>query len=271
MRRTLTVTLAAFCLIAQGLLVQALSPTRASAQTAPEIIVLSPGLTSTAGLREFAQAFTFETGVKVTVAGAAMPVIVKEAQTAQPAADLVLLPSDVMDELAQAGGLAPGSRQSLGRVGIGLALKKGATKPDLSTPERAIAALKAGGRIAYTDPKGGSAQARLIDDMLKRPELAGVNAIAFLGHPGGAQAAGAVARGEADIGLQPLGETMFFRPELDTAGPLPDEMGLYIDMEAAISARARQPAEAVRFLRYMTQPGSFALWFSKGLTLVAKP
>jgi molybdate transport system substrate-binding protein len=246
-----------------------LAPPAALAQQR-EITVLSPGLTSTAGLHEFAQAFTHETGIKVTVAGAGMAVIVTTALTADPPADLVLLPVEEMNQLAQAGGVAASSRQPLGRVGIGLALRKGAPKPDLSTPTSAIAALKAGGRVAYTDPKGGSAQARLIADMLARPELAGVNAIPFLGHPGGAQAAGAVARGEADIGLQPTGETMFFRPELDTAGPLPSEMGLHIDMEAAISARARRPAEAAQFLRYMTQPGAFALWFSKGLTL-AKP
>jgi molybdate transport system substrate-binding protein len=234
------------------------------------IIVLSPGLTSTAGLREFAEAFTHETGIKVTVQGAGMGVIVETALTADPPVDLVLLPIAEMDQLAQGGGFVAATRQPFGRVGIGLALRRGAPKPDISTPEKAIAALRAGGRVAYTDPKGGSAQAALIARMLARPELTGVNAIPFIGHAGGAQAAGAVARGEADIGLQPVGETMSFRPELDTAGPLPTELGLYIDMEAAVSARARQPAEAAEFLRYMTQPGAFALWFSKGLTLARR-
>jgi molybdate transport system substrate-binding protein len=231
-----------------------------------EVIVLSPGLTSTAGLRDLAAAYEKANGVKVTVAGAGMPQMVSTARTANPPADVVILPLDLMEELSAAGGIAAGTRAPLGRISVGLALKKGAPKPDISTPAKALAYLKGAGRVAYTDPKGGSAQAALIAEMLKRPDAAGINAIAFIGQPGGAQAAGAVARGEADVGLQPVGETMFFRPELDTAGPLPDGLNLYADMAIAVSARSTRPAEARKLLAWLRGPEAMAVWRSKGLT-----
>jgi ABC-type molybdate transport system substrate-binding protein len=247
----------------------ALAATTAQAQPpapAREIIILSPGLTSTAGLRDLATAYEKETGIKVTVAGAGMPQMVATARTAEPPADVVILPIDLMDELQAAGGIVAGSRAPLGRIGVGLALKKGAPRPDISTAAKALAYLKTAGRVAYTDPKGGSAQAVLIANMLKRPDAAGINAIPFIGQPGGAQAAGAVARGEADVGLQPPGETMFFRPELDTAGPLPDELNLYADMAMAVSARSKQPAGAAQFAAYLRAPNALAVWRSKGMT-----
>lgn len=259
--------------LAAGLLALAAAP--ALAQTpaptaAPngEVIILSPGLTSTAGLRDLAAAYEKANGVKVTVAGAGMPQMVSTARTANPPADVVILPLDLMQELQAAGGVAAGTRTPLGRISVGLALKTGAPKPDISTPAKALAYLKSAGRVAYTDPKGGSAQATLIAEMLKRPDAAGINAIPFIGHPGGAQAAGAVARGEADVGLQPVGETMFYRPELETVGPLPDGLNLFADMAIAVSTRSTRPDEARKLLAYLLSPAATAVWRSKGLTAI---
>jgi ABC-type molybdate transport system substrate-binding protein len=201
--RRMAIAAAALTLMATSALAQAPAPATPPAAGQREVIILSPGLTSTAGLRDLAEAYEKQTGIKVTVAGTGMPQMVSTARTAEPPADVVILPFDLMDELQAANGIVPGSRVALGRIGVGLALKKGAPRPDISTPAKALAYLKTAGRVAYTDPKGGSAQAILIANMLKRPDAAGINAIPFIGQPGGAQAAGAVARGEADVGLQP--------------------------------------------------------------------
>jgi molybdate transport system substrate-binding protein len=246
--------------------VAALAAAPAAGQEAPVgLQVLSSGLSTTAGLGSLTDAYGAQSGVKTAVVGAGMPVIVKAAQTGTPPTDVAILPVAEMDELETAGGVRAGTRARLGRVGVGLALPKGAAKPDITTPQKAYAFLKSAGRVAYTDPKGGSAQATLIAAMLKRPQAQGINAIPFIGRPGGAQAAGAVARGEADVGLQPVGETLFYRPELVAVGPLPDAMGLWVDLDIAVNARSPRPEEARKLEAFLRSPQAAAVWRARGL------
>lgn len=255
----------ALCLTAMAALPAAAQQTAAVSASPAGLNVLSSGLSSTAGLQDLVATYSARSGIKTEVVGAGMPVIVKTAQTGTPPTDVVIMPVGELDELEKAGGIVPGTRVRLARTSVGLALPKGAKKPDISTPQKVYAFLKTAGRVAYTDPKGGSAQATMIVNMLKRPEAQGINTIPFIGYPGGAQAAGAVARGEADVGLQPKSETMFFRPELVAVGPLPDAMDLYVDLDMAVNARSPRPAEARKLLAFLRSPKAVAVWRSRGL------
>src|SRR5215831_2197693 len=70
-------------------------------------------------------------------------------------ADLIICSAPLMAELEKVGKFVPGSRTDLGRVGIGVAVREGATEPDVSTPEAFKAALVAAKSIAYTNPAEG--------------------------------------------------------------------------------------------------------------------
>ena len=80
----------------------------------------------------------------------------------------LILPVSFMDGMDAMGSTVPGTRTSIGRVTIGLAVHKGDPHPDISTPDKLAAALKAGGTVIYSDPASGSMEARIINDMLRQ-------------------------------------------------------------------------------------------------------
>ena len=109
---------------------------------AAEIRVLSPGFVYNSALKDLAADFTKKTGVNVIVSEGGMNVIVGQIKTATPAADVIALPADLMNTLYLDGGIVAGSYTPLGRDELGLAVKKGASKPDISSVDKLAAVLK---------------------------------------------------------------------------------------------------------------------------------
>src|SRR5258705_11783964 len=87
---------------------------------AAEIRVISPGVVYNAGLLDLAAAFTKETGTKVTVSSSGMGRIVNDIKTLSPAADVIMLPFELMSTLSLDGGTKPGTFTPLARSGKGL-------------------------------------------------------------------------------------------------------------------------------------------------------
>src|SRR5213083_2241961 len=85
---------------------------------AAEITVLAPGFVKFAGIDDLAAAYTKETGIKVTVTSKGMGAMMETIKTGTPAADVVMLPQNLMDQLSTDKGVVAGSRKSLGRVEI---------------------------------------------------------------------------------------------------------------------------------------------------------
>ena len=107
------------------LLVAALCGLAAPPASAAEIRVISPGVISNSGLRDVAEAFEKKTGVKVTIQVDGMGTIMNDTRTGTPAADVVMLPMDLMATMALSGALKSESFTPLGRVEIGLFVKPG--------------------------------------------------------------------------------------------------------------------------------------------------
>src|SRR5882757_11304532 len=91
--------------------VAVLAAAPASAQTAREVIVGTPGFTNVGGLEIITKAFEAETGIKVTVKGGGMDDVKKMATDGS--ADAVFLPADEMDQVK--GDIKPGTRKRVGR------------------------------------------------------------------------------------------------------------------------------------------------------------
>jgi len=227
----------------------------------PEINVLSPGVVYNAGLIDLAQAYSKKTGVKVTVKSDGMGKIVADIKGATPPADVMVLPVAFMDGMEAEGSIVADSRIDLGRVNVGLAVPKGGPHPDISTPAKLAAALKGGGTILYSDPANGSMEARVINDMLHRyPEFRGVKAKISIKGEGGE----ALVRGEGQMALQLICEILN-HPELELVGPLPKELGAYIDASAAVSTRSAAPDQAKAFITYLNRPENEPVWRSRGM------
>lgn len=231
----------------------------ASAARAAELQVLTPPVVLNAGLRDLAEDFTRETGAKVSLKVGEMLKI--PAQVHDQPVDVFFLEPDLMASLAA--GETSGPPVAMGRVHIGLAVKAGAPRPDISTVPKLVAALKSAKvGVAYSnpDPARGSMVAKMVDALLKRPEFAGVHGVISSKGNG---VSGLIA-GEGDMALQ-LESEILDHKEVELVGSLPDELKAYIDISVAISSKAADPANAKALVDFVTRPEAYAVWKARGL------
>jgi len=233
----------------------------AARYAAADIRVMVPGVVYNAGLLDLAAAYTKETGKKVAVTLVGMGGIVNAVKTANPPADVITLPFELMSTLSLDGGVVPGSFAPLGRSEMGLAVRAGASHPDISTVDKLAAALRSAKTVMRSNPAGGSMVARVIEDkVIKRPEFTGVNSSVSTQGEGGQ----ALARGEGDMAIQAICEILPYK-QIELVAPLPRELGAWIDMSTAVSARAMHRDDARAFIKYLLRPESNAAWKAKGL------
>lgn len=235
---------------------------------AAEVRVISPGVISNSGLSEVAAAFQKKTGIKVDIQVDGMGTIMNDIRNQSPAADVVMLPMDLMATMALSAGLKPESFTPLGRVEIGLFVKPAFNShPDISTVQALVATMKTASEVLYSDPVSGSMQAGMSDRMLKRPEFAGVHGVPVKG-----DAEPALKRGDGDDHAMGLGlihgphspsNTPTQNPYL--IGVLPAELGMHMDMATAISARSADTENAALFIQFALSPEMRAVWKSKGV------
>src|SRR5450432_1083960 len=233
----------------------------AARYAAADIRVMAPGVVYNAGLLDLAAAYTKETGKKVAVTSVGMGGIVNAVKTATPPADAIMLPFELMSTLSLDGGAVPGTFTPLGRAEMGLAVRAGAPHPDISTVEKLAATLRGAKAVMRSNPAGGSMVAKVIEDkVIKRPEFAGVNSPVSTHGEGGQ----ALARGEGDMAIQAICEILPYK-QIELVGRLPRELGAWIDMSTAVSARAMHPGDALAFIKYLLRPESNTVWNAKGL------
>ena len=215
-----------------------------------DIRVLTPGVVYNAGLLDLAAAYEKETGKKVGVSLVGMGTIVNAVKTANPPADVIMLPFELMSTLSLDGGVVPGSFMPLGRSEMGLAVPAGKPHPDISTVEKLAAVLRSAKAVMRSNPAGGSMVASVIENkVIKRPEFAGVNSPVSTQGEGGQ----ALVRGEGDMALQAICEILPYK-QIELVAPLPRELAAWIDMSTAVSARAMHRDDALAFIKYLLRP-----------------
>lgn len=230
--------------------------------------MISPGVISNSGLSDVAAAFEKKTGVKVIIQVDGMGTIMNDTRTGTPAADVVMLPMDLMASMALSGALKPESFTPLGRVEIGLFAKPGFNShPDISTVPALVAVMKTASAVFYSDPASGSMQAGMSDRLLKRPDFAGVRGVPVKG-----DAEPALKRGDGDDHAMGLG--LIHGTHSPTNAPtenpyligmLPAELGMHMDMATAISARSTDSKDAAAFIRFAISPEMRGVWKAKGV------
>jgi molybdate transport system substrate-binding protein len=225
-----------------------------------DITVYSPGIVNGPLLR-LADAWTAETGHKVTFAGNNVGRIRTAVATDAPG-DVVVAPTGDFRDFAPK--LAPGSERPLGRIIFGIVVKAGGAHPDISSKEKFVAFTKKTGVLAFADPKVGSLTGGMVEEMLKRPEFAGVEARPIKGMIGDA-----IVRGDAEFGGGAITEELMAQGA-EVVGPFPDELGLHVDMSVAVLKVSAAPGEAQAFLRYVSRPEAAAVWKSGGVVETPK-
>jgi molybdate transport system substrate-binding protein len=182
-------------------------------------------------------------------------------------ADVIVIDSGKLGELVQQGKVLP-ALIDVARTGIGIAVRKGAPKPDVSTPEALKRALLAAKSIGHTDPAGGGITADHIMKMFERLGIAAEVTPKIKLAAGGTNGRGSVlvSSGEADIGLQEVSELMT-NPDVEVIGMLPPELQRITVFAAGIAASAKQPAAGRVLIGFLTAPAALAIYKTKGLAL----
>jgi len=200
-------------------------------------------------MTEFIQAaiplFERDTGTKVKasfMSGSVLPVKVREGVPA----DLIVTTPDTVDDLVKAGKLVPGSGAPFIKSSAGVAVRAGAPKPDIGTPEAFKAALLAAKSVGISKGPSGVYMLSLLD----RLGIAdAVKAKAVFTEPG--QRVGLViASGKAEIGVQQITELLAM-PGIDFVGPLPPALQTTIVYATASPVNAREKDAAAAFAKFL--------------------
>jgi molybdate transport system substrate-binding protein len=206
--------------------------------------------------------FEKQTGHKVIVENATVGALTKRIGGGETF-DLAVSPPRAVDELTGQGKFAAGSRQNLARVGIGVVVKEGTPKPDISSVDAFKKALLAAKSVAYIDPAAGGSSGIYVSALLDRLGIAGeVKPKAKLIH--GGAVAEHIARGEAEVGIHQISEILPVKG-IVLVGPLPADIQNYTVYAAGIGANAKQAEAAKALLKALTGPAAADVLKSKGM------
>lgn len=190
-----------------------------------------------------------------------------EARVAQgEAADVAILTGPGARDLAGRGTLAAASLTDITRSTVGVGVRKGAAKPDISTAETFKQAMLAAKAIACSKPVGGGASGAHLAKVFERLGIAeAMQAKSRYGAGGTGGLAGlAVIRGEADIAIQQMAELMMV-DGIDIVGPLPRALEGVTLFTAGVPATAAEPQAGRALIAYLTTPAAKAVIKAKGL------
>jgi len=213
---------------------------------AADVVVLSAGAVEP-GLKPVLAAFERESGHRVTLSFATAPQIRERVATGAAQPDLVIAPSAVLDELAAGTKVDTTARVSIGRVGIGVAVRPGGARPDLTSADTLKRALLDADSIVYNRASTGV----YVEGLIKRWGLTDTLQAKTVRFADGASVMEHVLQGSGNqIGLGAMTEILLLKQRgLVLVGPLPVEVQNVTHYEAAPALRGTAaPNDATRSL-----------------------
>lgn len=207
--------------------------------------------------------FARASGHTLTIGFGNLGAVVRRIQDGE-LADVVILPGQGIDGLVKDGKARADDRAVLARSGIGVAVRRGAPKPDISTPEAFKRVLLAAKSVTYLDPTGGGTSGIHVARVLDRLGIADEMKAKTVFHANARAAGILVARGEAEIGINLIQELMPL-PEIDMVGPLPGDLQNTLVFFAVIMTEAREPLASRGLVDFLRTPNAAAVIKAKGM------
>jgi molybdate transport system substrate-binding protein len=237
-----------------------------SAVSAAEIRVFSGGNMATI-LNELRRTFEKSSGHTLAIEYMSAGQVQNRIQNGE-AADAIVVLETFSEPLAKAGKIEPVTRVANSSVGV--VVKTGAPKPDVSNREALKQTLLAAKSVAYIDPRNGAPGGIFFAGVIEGLGIATeVMAKAKLqtGSPpmGGASVAEAVAKGEAELGVGQVSELMTV-PGVEFVTPIATELQQFkAEVSAAVVKGSREPQAAAAFIKFLISPEAAPVIRAKGM------
>jgi len=223
---------------------------------AAEIKVLASTAVKTS-LEALAPQFEKATGNKVDLTFAPAAVL-KEKIDQGTAFDVAILTTPITDALAGTGKIET-ARTAIARSGIGVAVRKGAPKPDIATKEAFKQALLNAKSVGFTAAGATGAYLKTLFEKLGIAEELKPKLKLLPGASGEA-----VANGEVEIGMTQISEILPYAGA-ELAGPLPPEIQSYTYFSAAAATASKEADAAKAFIKFLGGADALALIKAKGM------
>jgi molybdate transport system substrate-binding protein len=243
-------TLAAASMVA-GLGLGATGSLPQAASVAAELVVLT-NQGATPGVRELAAAFERASGHKVTVIQEDAAALERRLNSNGPA-DLITSNPAPIAELSRQGRVVAGTATPFVLAGLGLSVRAGAPKPDISTVAAYKAALLAAKSIGYSRGCSGTHAAEGIAELGLNEALKGKTVFT-----GGGPVVEYLARGDFEIGIQQT-NIMVGGPGTEYVGALPGFLNKPCPSSVALMASSKEPDAARAMIKFMTSPDAAPL------------
>jgi molybdate transport system substrate-binding protein len=232
----------------------------AGAANAAEIKVLTVGAykeVALALLPDFEKQSGHKVAVKNETAGA-LKKLIEGGETF----DVVIITPGIFKDLAAAGKVS-GEPTKVASVGVGVVVKEGAPKPDISTVEKFKAALLAAKTVAYIDPASGGSSGVYVDKLLEKLGIADqVRPKAKLKK--GGHVADLIVSGEAELGVHQISEIVVVKGAA-LVGPLPQEIQNVTTYAAGLGAAAKDKDAAQALIKHLSGPVAAAVLELRGM------
>jgi molybdate transport system substrate-binding protein len=228
------------------------------AAMASELKVIAGG-SITSLLNELGPPFEKASGHKLSIHFDSTPNIITRINSGTPF-DLVVVPIDVFRNADAKARFATGPTIDIARVGYGIAVRAGAPKPDVSTPDALKKTLLGASSIAFVPASAAGAYVTKVFERLGIGEEMKAKTRAQAGPP---QIAPAVAKGDAELGV--FLTNVLIAPGVELAGPFPAELQQELVFTAAVAADTKEADAAKAFLDYLKTPASAAAIKAAGM------
>jgi molybdate transport system substrate-binding protein len=179
------------------------------------------------------------------------------------AADVVIVSRQQIESLEKEGRVVSGSRADIAKVGVGVFVRKGAPKPDISSVEAFKRTMLAAKSIGWNDPAAGAPVSIYLLGVIERLGIADVMKPKTVAFKARSERFEAVARGDVAIGFNQISEIIAV-PSVDLVGPLPSPIQNYTLFAGGIVTASKEQEAAKELIRFMSTPAAQATWKLKG-------
>jgi molybdate transport system substrate-binding protein len=214
---------------------------------------------------ELSPEFERASGYKLALSFGPSTRIAKQVADGEPN-DVTIVTAEGIEDLTKQGRIVAGSRTDLARSAMGLAVQKGAPRPDISTAEKFKQAMLNAKSLGMSNPVGGGASGAILAAVFERLGIADAMKPKLVFGPGGP--AGLIGnflvRKEVEIGIQQIPELMAV-PGIDIVGPLPPGIQSVSVFSAGLSSAAQEPEGGRALIKFLASPAAAKVIRDKGM------